>query len=282
MGTLAMFAPGKTFEERCRHRPHTPTEKDRDELIDLFLTATVAFGHAPFLVLDYCFDPPKAFGPAYHGPTKIDLERGLPIALKSYAMVQPIAARYTQSEAKRIAYFDADGKTLTSSAAIASGTVARNQIFVEYADGTCVVANGSQTARLKAKVNGRLCDLPPRAFKAWTRDGKVRAEISEGADWKRHYFSDCPEFIFRDGVLTKKTALFKGLHAPSDPMPDDRAKALAEMATIKPAEAEVRTENGVTALYVDGRKMTFNAYKGAADYRLMGEAGGDIVLSFNC
>ena len=204
MGTLAMFAPGQTPEERRLHRPHAPMEKDRDELIDLFLTATVAFGHAPYLVLDYCFSPPKAFGPAYHGPTKTDLEKGLPIALKSYAMVQPIAARYTQSEAKRIAYFDVDGKALTSSAAIASGAVARNQVFVEYADGTCVVANGSRTERLQAKVNGRNCDLPPRAFQAWTTDGKVYAEISEGTDGKRHYFSDGPEFTFRDGRLTKK------------------------------------------------------------------------------
>ena len=282
MGTLAMFAPGKTSEEIRRHRPHTPTEKDRDELIDLFLTATVAFGHAPFLVLDYCFSPSKAFGPAYHGPTKTDLDKGMPIALKSYAMVQPIAARYTQSEARKIRYFGAGGKMLASSEAIASGDVARNQVFVEYGDGTCVVANGSTVERLKAVVNGRACDLPPRAFKAWTRDGKVRAEISEGADGKRHYFSDCPEFAFRDGVLTKKTALFRGLRDPDDPPPADRAKALAEMAALKPAEAAVRTENGVTALYVDGRKMTFNAYKGAADYRLMGEAGGDIVLSFNC
>ena len=119
-------------------------------------------------------------------------------------MVQPIAAMYTQSEARRIRYFDASGRMLTSSEAIASGDVARNQVFVEYADGTCVVANGSQTERLKAKVNGRVCDLPPRAFKTWTKDGKVRAEISEGADGKRHYFSDCPEFTFRDGTLTKK------------------------------------------------------------------------------
>ena len=77
--------------------------------------------------------------------------------------------------------------------------------FVEYADGTCVVANGSTAERLKAVVNGRACSLPPRAFKAWTRDGRVCAEISEGEDGKRHYFSDCPEFTFRDGTLTKKT-----------------------------------------------------------------------------
>ena len=282
MGTLAMFSPGKTFEEIRRHRPHTPTEKDRDDLVDLFLTATVAFGHAPFLVLDYCFEPSKAFGPAYHGPTKTDLDKGLPIALRSYAMVQPIAARYTQSEARKIRYFDATGKMLTTSAAIASDDVARNQVFVEYADGTCVVANGNGKERLKSKVNGRDCDVPPRAFKAWTRDGKVRVEISEDAKGRRTYFSDCPEFTYKDGKLTKKTPLFRGLRAEYDPPPADRAKALAEMASIAPATAEVRTENGVTALYVDGRKTPFNAYKGAADYKLMGEAGGDIVLYFNC
>ncbi len=204
MGTLAMFSPGKTKEEIRRHRPHTPTEKARDELVDLFLTATVAFGHAPFLVLDYCFDPPKAFGPAYHGPTRTVMDRGLPVALRSYAMVQPIAARYTQSEARRIRYFDASGRTLTSSEAIASGDVARNQVFVEYADGTCVVANGNVRERLKAMVDGCGCDVPPRAFKAWTRDGSVRAEISEDADGRRTYFSDCPEFTYKDGRLVKK------------------------------------------------------------------------------
>ena len=204
MGTLAMFAHGKTKEEIIRHRPHTPTEKDRDELIDLFLTATVAFGHAPFLVLDYCFEPSKAFGPAYHGPTKTDLDKGLPIALRSYAMVQPIAARYTQSKAKTIRYFDAAGQMRTSSAAIASGDVARNQVFVAYEDGTCVVANGNTTEWLKTTIDGRDCAVPPRAFKAWTRDGQVRVEIGEDADGRRFYFCDCPEFTYKDGKLTKK------------------------------------------------------------------------------
>ena len=204
MGTLAMFSPGKTPEERSRHRPHTPTEKERDELLDTFMTATVAFGHAPFLVLDYCFVPSKAFGPAYHGATKMDMENGLPVALKSYAMVQPIAARYTQAEAVRIAYFDADGNALTSSDAIASGAVARNQLLVEYSDGTFVVANGNAHERLCATVDGQACRVPPRAFKAWTRDGKVRVEIAEGADGKRTYVSECPEFTYRDGTFTRR------------------------------------------------------------------------------
>jgi hypothetical protein len=281
MGTLSMFSPGKTPQEMQFYMPHAPTEKDRDELVDLYLTATVAFGHAPYLVLDYCFDPPKPFGLAYGPRARVDLERGMPVALKSYAMVQPVAARYTQSEARRISYFGADGKAMSSSAAIASGAVARNQVFVEYADGTCVVANGSTTERLRANVNGRQCDLPPRAFKAWTRDGRVRAEISEGPDGVRRYFSDCPEFTFRDGVLTKKKALFRGVSAPPDPMPADRAKALAEMAAMAPSVAEVRKDNGVPALCVDGVKTPFNCYKGGTDFRLMGEAGGDLVLSFN-
>jgi len=204
MGSLAMFSPGQTFEERLRHRPHTPTEKDRDELIDTFLTATVAFGHAPFLVLDYCFVPSKNFGPAYHGPTKMDMANGLPVALKSYAMVQPIAARYTQAEAVRIAYFDADGNALTSSEAIASGAVARNQLLVEYSDGTFVVANGHASDRLCVTVDGQVCRVPPKAFKAWTRDGKVRVEIAEGEDGRRQYVSECPEFSYRDGRLSMK------------------------------------------------------------------------------
>ena len=203
MGTLSMFAPGKTPQEKQFYMPHAPTEKDRDDLLDLYLTATVAFGHAPFLVLDYCFDPPKPFGLAYGPKAKVDLEKGMPIALKSYAMVQPIAARYTQSTAKTIRYFDAAGQMLASSPAIASGDVARNQIFVEYEDGTCVVANGNTRERLKAKVNGRTCDLPPRAFKAWTRDGQVRVEIGENAQGRRTYFCACPEFTFRDGKLMR-------------------------------------------------------------------------------
>jgi hypothetical protein len=204
MGNLSMFSPAVTLEQRRFYMPNASTEKERDDLIDLFMTATVAFGHAPFLILDYCFDPVKPFGPAYGPKAKVDMKKGLPIAVKSYAMVQPIAARFTQVDVKTIAYFGQDGKWQTSSEAIASGDVARNQIFVEYEDGTCVVANGNRKERLKAVVNGVACDLPPRAYKAWTADGKVRVEISDDGKGGRSYFSDCPEFTFRDGKLTKK------------------------------------------------------------------------------
>ena len=196
MGTLSMFSPGKTPQEKRFYMPHAPTEKELDELLDLYLTATVAFGHAPFLVLDYCFDPPKPFGLAYGPKAKVDMDKGMPIALRSYAMVQPIAARYAQAAVRRIAYLGTDGRWHSSSAAIASGDVARNQILVEYEGGVFVVANGNTRERLKAVAGGRTCDLPPRAFWAWTEDGAVRAEIVDAAG-RRSYFSTCPEFTWR-------------------------------------------------------------------------------------
>ena len=201
MGLLPMFSPGKMYQ------PNTDPVGGVAELVDCFLTATVAFGHAPYLILDYCFEPSKPFGLAYCGPGRIDFEKGKDIALRSYAMVQPLAARYTQSEVKTIAYFDADGKAHPSSAAIADGTVGRNQVFVEYKDGTVIVANGNLKERLKTKVENTVIDLPPRAFKGWTQDGKVQAEISEDAVGKRNYFCDCPEFTYKDGNLVKKQQL---------------------------------------------------------------------------
>ena len=79
----------------------------------------------------------------------------------------------------------------------------------------------------------------------------------------------------------QQEGFFKGVYDPPDPMPADRAGVLAEMAAIPPATAEVRPRNGKPALFVDGRHWPINMYKGAADYRLFGEAGGDLVLSFN-
>lgn len=198
MGLLPMFSPGKMYQ------PNTEPVGGIEELVDCFLTAVVAFGHAPHLILDYCFTPSKPFGLAYCGPGRIDFEKGIDIALRSYAMVQPLAARYTQSDVSTIAYLDADGKAHASSAAIADGTVERNQVFVEYQDGTVIVANGNLKERLKTKIGDETIDLPPRAFKGWTRDGKVTAEISENADGKRVYFCDCPEFTYKGGKLIKK------------------------------------------------------------------------------
>ena len=109
-----------------------------------------------------------------------------------------------KAEAARISYIGADGKARTTSEAIADGSAELSQVCVEYADGTFVVANGGQREWLRATVGGKTIALPPRAFSAWTADGKVRAEITEDAVGVRHYFSDCPEFTFRDGTFVRK------------------------------------------------------------------------------
>ena len=67
-----------------------------------------------------------------------------------------------------------------------------------------MVANGNTSEWIKTTIDGRDCAVPPRAFKAWTRDGQVRVEIGEDADGRRTYFCDCPEFTYKDGKLTKK------------------------------------------------------------------------------
>ena len=72
-----------------------------------------------------------------------------------------------------------------------------------------------------------------------------------------------------------------GRHDPEDPPPPDRAAALAEMAKIPPATARIECRNGRNLAVVDGKVVPFNQYKGCVDYRLMGESGGDLVMTFN-
>ena len=82
-------------------------------------------------------------------------------------------------------------------------------------------------------------------------------------------------------LLLSLLALFPGIYDPPDPMPADRAAAMGVMAKLVPSEAAVERRNGVPVLVVDGRPVTFNAYKGDYDYRMMGEAGGSLVITHN-
>ena len=119
MGCLSMYQPPKTREEAAFYIPHAPTPKDREILLDRFIGATLAYGHAGYLVPDYLFDPPKTFGLAFCGPGKwTGSEEGWRLAKRSYFMVQQIAARYTQSDVKAIRYPDADGKLHATSEAM--------------------------------------------------------------------------------------------------------------------------------------------------------------------
>ena len=200
MGTLSMFRRSPETMEQRHYLPHCADDADRTDLIDHFLCATVAFGHTGLLLADFCFDPPRVFGEAYGDGSRYghDYAKGLPIAWRSYFMVQAAAARYTQAAADEIAYADGKGALLPTTAAIVSGAVARRQVAVRYADGTRVAANGNDTERMKVSFGGADVDLPPHGYRIWTEDGTVLSESSDAGGTRADY-AESPDYIYLDG-----------------------------------------------------------------------------------
>ncbi|MDO5581340.1 MAG: hypothetical protein Q4G69_09395 [Planctomycetia bacterium] len=199
MGSPGMFSPAKTREDKLFYLPDYPvkTDEGRDDFIDRFLAATLAFGHIGFLVADFCFDPPKTFGLAYGPPGKVCLDKGIAIAMRSYYMNQQIASRYTQSSVATIRYCDEKGRKYPTSDAIKSGIIDRNQLIVEYKDGTVVCVNGNKSESMIADLNGERFELPPNGYRAWTKDRSilVRAELQNG---KRFDYCESPSYIYLD------------------------------------------------------------------------------------
>ena len=159
MGDVGMFYPGKS----------APT--DESERIDRFLAATVAFGHPGYLV---------------HGARNED---------RSYFMVQALAAKYTQAEAREIRYLDADGTAYDTSAAVARGVFRRSQVTVRYSDGTFVAANGSKTEPMRVRSD---LWLPPNGYCGWSGDGSVLV-YSGLADGHRVDYARAPDYVYMDG-----------------------------------------------------------------------------------
>ena len=90
-----------------------------------------------------------------------------------------------------------------------------------------------------------------------------------------------PEAL-RERIRTRSVApLYGGIYDKEDPPPADRAKALAEMAAIRPPAIAVERRAGRNVLLLDGVPTPVNQYKGFTDYRLMGECGGNSVITFN-
>jgi hypothetical protein len=144
-----------------------------DVYTDRFLAATVAFGHPGFLC-----------------------GGGLDKTLRGYYMIQQLAANYTLSPVKSIRYMDAAGQLLDSSAAIASGAYARNQIVTEYENGTLTVVNGNKTERMKFEN----WDLPPDGYAGHTRDNSVWvASTDSGPGTPRFDYCISPAYIYVDG-----------------------------------------------------------------------------------
>lgn len=195
MGALGHFSPGRTPEERRFYLPSMPDGRER--LVDRFIAATLAFGHAGYLVLDWFWRPAKMFGPAYCGGSEETFAEGEEVAMRSYFMTQAPAARYTQEEVVRIRYFGENGNAMETSKAILSGAAARNQIAVDYSGGTHVVVNGNAGERLCAPGG---IDLPPFGYRVWTDDGTVFAESGDaGRTAHRFDYAESPDYVYIDG-----------------------------------------------------------------------------------
>ena len=186
MGCLAMFRLGNLFI------PKVSSPQAYTNLLDRFIGATLAFGHSGYLILDHLFDPPKAFGLAYCGPGRMKLsDEGFSIAMMSHFMVQQIASRYTQSEAVKIEYADAEGRWLPTSVALKMDVARRCQVRVAYRDGTMVCVNGNEKDSLKC---GDI-DLPPCGYWAKSGDGEI-VVASDDAGGVRADYCESPKYIF--------------------------------------------------------------------------------------
>ena len=146
--------------------------KDRYERLDRFLAATVAFGHIGLFLIGNAEEE----------------EQG-------YYMIQAIAGKYARADADQIRYFDAAGKALTTSAAVASGAFARSQVTVRYADGTVTVVNGHRTADLVLPCKGRKLVLQPCGWYALSGDRTVGV-VSGRKDGHRLDVSASPGYVY--------------------------------------------------------------------------------------
>ena len=168
MGNLEMFYANQPQPKR--------TQEDRDAELDRFLSATVAFGHPGFLVM----------------------EGGMENALRSYYMLQQLHSRYCLTNAAEICYVAADGRLLDTSQAVASGAFERSQVVTRYADGTFTAANGSRTERLRCEAFGRNLDLPPNGYAGWAATGPLEVLSSDGPGHRADY-AQGPAYIYVDG-----------------------------------------------------------------------------------
>ncbi len=171
MGNPGMFFGGK------RHLGATETQ--RQERLDRFLAATLAFGHTGFLVFEGGFDN----------------------AVQSYYCLQQVHANYASQSVKSIRYADAQGDLLDTSHAVANGAYRRSQIVTRYANGLEVYVNGNTSASWRTPQ----ALLPPNGWYVHdTRQGAITA-LSAVVEGHRADYVDSPAYIYANGrgLLTR-------------------------------------------------------------------------------
>lgn len=141
-------------------------------------------------------------------------------------------------------------------------------------------ANGNELARHDARSSQIVCatgfphelKLPFTAHKSAV---SVRVEIVSAGN--PVVFTPMQTYL----TAEKKSPLYGGIYDKEDPPPVDKARTLSEMAKLPRFEAVIAPRKGRNVLMVDGKPFPLNQYKGFTDYRLMGECGGNTVITFN-
>jgi hypothetical protein len=164
MGNLGMFY-GK--EEGLGATP-----EEREQRLDHFLAATIAFGHTGFFVR----------------------EGGIRNSARSYYLLQQLHTNYAQETATDIRYADDKGKLLDTSAAVAAGAYKRSQVMVTYSNGLKLWVNGHPTETWKTPE----AELPSNGWFAQSADGKLLV-FSAIKECHRADYVDSSAYIYVDG-----------------------------------------------------------------------------------
>ena len=149
------------------------TPEQRERRLDRFLAATAAFGHTGFLVR----------------------AGGMRSAVRSYYLMQALAAAYAQQKVKRIQYADAGGRLLDTSAAVATGAYRRSQVKTTYADGLEVWVNGHSGESWPTPH----AKLPPNGYYAVDRTGGLVTWSGADEQGRRFDYVDSPAYVYCDG-----------------------------------------------------------------------------------
>ncbi len=164
--------------------------KNYDDAVDRFLCATIAFGHAGIL-----------YGPGFPGVYNLK-DKNDPLGkwkrsvVRTYFMTQQLASRYALVPVRRIAYWDGR-RLLAPSDALRTGAYKRSQVFVEYANGLRVFANGSFKESWRVRGPQSEVVLPPNGWLAWQGDEFL--EYSALRNGRRVDYCRSPVYTFADG-----------------------------------------------------------------------------------
>ncbi len=155
------------------------TVDQREERLDRFLAATLAFGHTGFLVFDGGFEN----------------------AVQSYFCLQQVHANYAQQSVTSIRYADEHGNLLDTSRAVASGAYRRSQIVTRYGNGLEVFVNGHTADSWQTPH----ATLPPNGWYVHNPDDNTLKALSAIVDGHRADYVDSPDYVYANGrgVLTR-------------------------------------------------------------------------------